>query len=174
MAMKKQTLQTIFIFAHFCLMMVFLGGAIFETFINYPNWFHDIPASLEHTSRFFQVRNPGHFFQTIFPLTILSGILFVLLGWRAKSARSFILLSLILLIVIEVLTIGYIYPRIGILLREGATAHATDFLRQTAQEFLRAHRVRLGFILLAETLSFLGFWKFIARERSPFRPPAPL
>lgn len=172
--MKKQTLRTIFIFAHFCLMLLFLGGVIFETFINYPNWFHELPASLEHTSRFFQVRHPGHFFQTVFPLALLAGILFVLLGWRARPARTFLLASLILLIVIEVLTIGYIYPRIGILLREGAATHSADSLRQTAQEFLRAHNIRLGFILLAETLSFIGFWQFIRRELSPFRPPAPL
>lgn len=34
MLMKKQTIQSIFIFAHFCLMMIFLGGVFIENFIS--------------------------------------------------------------------------------------------------------------------------------------------
>lgn len=162
--MKKQTIQSVFIFAHFGLMMMFLGGVIFETFINYPNWFYDIPASLENANRFLHVRNPGHFFQTIFPLIILTGIGFVIIGWKVKPSRTFILISLALLISIEVLTIGYIYPRIGIMLREGAAVHSVDFLKQTAQEFLRGNQVRVACIVIAELLSFIGLWKFIQHK----------
>jgi hypothetical protein len=142
-------------------MMVFLGGVLLETFVNYANWFHDIPASLETANSFFRVRNPGHFFQTVFPLTLLTGIGFVIIGWSIKSARLFILASLVLLIGIEVLTIGYIYPRIGILLREGTSVHSVEELRRTAQEFLTAHQFRLAGIFIAEALSLIGLWKFI-------------
>lgn len=164
--MKKQTIQSIFIFAHFCLLMMFLGGVFFETFISYPNWFHNIPASLEVVNNFFQVRNPGNFFQTILPLIILTGIGFVILGWKVKPARTFILVSLALLVCTEIVTIVYIYPRIGIMLREGTTVHSVDVLKQTAQEFLRANQVRIVFILIAEVLSFIGLWKFIQHRWS--------
>lgn len=159
--MNKQTVQSVFIFAHFCLMLIFLGGVLMENFISYPNWFHDIPASLENTNKFYQVTNPGQFFQTVFPLAILTGIGFVILGWNVKPARTFVLISLLLLICTEVLTVIFIYPLIGIMLREGTAAHSVDFLKQTAQEFVRANQLRIAFFMIAETLSFIGLWKFI-------------
>lgn len=159
--MSKQTIQSILIFAHFCLMMIFFGGVIFETFISYPNWFHNIPASLENTRNFLQVRNPGSFFQTVFPLSILTGIGFVIFAWKLKPARNFVLVSILLLICIEALTIIYIYPRIGVMIYEGTASHSVDFLKQTAQEFLMANNMRVVFISVAEVLSFLGLLNFI-------------
>jgi uncharacterized membrane protein len=161
MLMKKQTIQSVFIFAHFCLMMIFLGGVFMENFISYPNWFHNIPTSLENTNNFYQVINPGAFFQTVFPLTILTGIGFVILGWKVKPVRNFILMSLLLLICTEALTVIFIYPLIGIMLREGTAAHSVDFLKQTAHEFVRANQLRIAFFIIAEALSFTGLWKFI-------------
>jgi len=161
MLMKKQTIQSVLIFAHFCLMMIFLGGVFMENFISYPNWFHNIPTSLENTNNFYQVINPGAFFQTVFPLTILTGIGFVILGWKIKPARNLILISLLLLICTEVLTVIFIYPLIGIMLREGMAAHSVDFLKQTAHEFVRANQLRVAFFIIAEAFSFTGLWKFI-------------
>ena len=162
--MKKQTIQSVLIFAHFCLMMIFLGGVLMENFISYPNWFYSIPASLEQANNFYQVRNPGQFFQTVFPLAILTGIGFVIFGWNVKPARNFILMSLLLLICTEILTVIFIYPLIGIMLREGTTAHSIDFLKQTAQGFVRANQLRVALFIIGEALSFISLWKFIGSK----------
>jgi uncharacterized membrane protein len=88
----------------------------------------------------------------------------VILGWKVKPARNFILTSLLLLICTEVLTVIFIYPLIGIMLREGAAAHSVDFLKQTAHEFVRANQLRVAFFIIAEALSFTGLWKFIGHK----------
>lgn len=158
--MKKQAFQAILIFAHFCLMMMVFGGAVMETFINFPNWFHDIPASLDTVKNFLQARNPGQFFQTLYPLAILMGIAFVILGWRIKPARNFILAALILSVGVEFLTFVFIYPLLRIMLAEGTAVHSVEVLKQTAEQFTTLNYIRMFFILIAEMLSLIGLWKF--------------
>jgi hypothetical protein len=156
--------QKAFIVLHFSLMMMFFGGAILETFVNYPNWFRDVPASLEVTRNFLQVRNPGNFFQIIFPLTILSGIVFVILAWQRKAARNWILFSILLGVAIEALTIGLIYPKIGIMINEGAQAHSAEMLKQTAQEFVRLHWFRMIAMCVSIVASLNGFLSFFRQD----------
>jgi len=85
----------------------------------------------------------------------------VILGWKVKPARNFILVSLLLLIGTEILTVIFIYPLIGIMLHGGTAAHSVDFLKQTAHEFVRTNQLRLVFFIIGEALSFIGLWKFI-------------
>lgn len=158
--MKKQAFQVVLIFTHFCLMMMVFGGAVMETFINFPNWFHDIPASLDTVKSFLQARNPGQFFQTLYPLAILTGIAFVILGWRIKPARNFILAALILSVGVELLTFVFIYPLLRIMIAEGAAVHSVEALKQTAEQFTTLNYIRMFFFLIAEMLSLIGLWKF--------------
>ena len=158
--MKKQTFQTILIFTHFCLMMMVFGGAIMETFINFPNWFHNIPTSLDAAKNFLQARNPGQFFQTLYPLAILTGIAFVILGWKIKPARNFILAALVLSVGLEALTFAFIYPLLRIMIVDGTAVHSVEVLKQTAVRFMTLNYVRMFFFLIAELLSLIGLWKF--------------
>jgi uncharacterized membrane protein len=158
--MKKQTFQTILIFTHFCLMMIVFGGAIMETFINFPNWFHNIPTSLDAAKNFLQARNPGQFFQTLYPLAILTGIAFVILGWKIKSARNFILAAIVLSVGLEVVTFAFIYPLLRIMIVDGTALHSVEVLKQTAERFMTLNYVRMFFFLIAELLSLIGLWKF--------------
>jgi hypothetical protein len=158
--MKKRTVQAILILTHFSLMMIVFGGAIMDTFINFPNWFHNIPASLDAAKNFWQVTNPGQFFQTIYPLAILTGIAFVALGWRIKPARNFILGAIVLSVGIEVLTVAFIYPLLRIMIVDGTAVHSVDALKQTAQQFMTLNYLRLAFFFVAEMLSLIGLWKF--------------
>jgi len=38
------------------------------------------------------------------------------------------------------------------------------FVKQTAQEFLRANRIRVAVIFIAEMLSIMGIWKFFQHQ----------
>jgi uncharacterized membrane protein len=158
--MKKRTFQTILIFAHFSLMMIVFGGAIMETFINFPNWFHNIPTSLDAAKNFLQVRNSGQFFQTVFPLAILTGIAFVILGWKIKPARNFILAAVVLSVGVEIATVAFVYPLLRVMIVEGTAVHSVDALKQTAQQFTTLNFIRLVIFFVAEMLSLIGLWKF--------------
>lgn len=158
--MKKRPVQTVLIFAHFCLMMIFFGGAIMETFINFPNWFHNIPASLDAAKNFLQARKPGQFFQLVYPLAILTGIGFVILGWKIKPARNFILTALVLSVGVEVVTFVFIYPLLRIMIVDGSAVYSAEVLRQTARRFTTLNYVRMVFVFIAEMLSLIGLWRF--------------
>ena len=140
--------------------MIVFGGAIMETFINFPNWFHNIPASLDAAKNFLQARKPGQFFQIVYPLAILTGIGFVILGWKIKPARNFILAALVLSVGVEILTFVFIYPMLRIMIVDGSAVHSADVLKETAQQFTTLNYVRMVFIFIAEMLSLIGLWKF--------------
>jgi hypothetical protein len=161
----KRNLQTALLLMHFSLFMMLIGGAMMETFINFPNWFADIPASLTRVREFLAIRNPGMFFQTVAPLTLLTGLLFVLVGWRARAARNFVAASIVLLIGIELVTFNIVYPRLRILLGRGDQAglhHSTEQLTQVAHEFLTINGYRLAVTFFAAALSAAGLVKLLS------------
>lgn len=133
---------------HVCLLMMYMGGAVFETFVNFPNWFRDVPSSLEAARDYFVVRNPGHFFQTIFPLTILSLIALLAVAWRFKKQRNLLLAALALMAAVEAGTIALMYPKIDVLLREGTASHSVEELRETGQSFVQFNYVRMALVFV--------------------------
>lgn len=135
--------------AHLCLLLMLMGGAFFETFINFPNWFRDVPRSLEAASAFFVVRNPGHFFQSLVPLVLLSAVALVAMAWRHRRQRNLLLVSLALLILAEAGTLMRMYPLIAVLLREGAAQHSVESLRETGRLFLQLNYFRMAVLAVA-------------------------
>jgi hypothetical protein len=160
-----KTLQTYLFVAYFCLMMVVLGGTIFSVMVEYPNWFVDVPSSLEATRNFYRVLHPGYFFQTFAPLLLLTGIGFVIAGWRIAPARNLVLISVTIMIAIELLTFFYIYPRLWIMFGPDAASHTADVMRQTASEFTLADRIRTSMDLIASALSIAALFKFFEGRR---------
>jgi uncharacterized membrane protein len=155
-----KTLQTFLLTAHFVLMMIVLGGTIFSVIVEYPNWFADVPASLEVTRNFYKVFHPGYFFQTFGPLTLLSGLAFIVAGWQIKETRNLVLASVVAMIAIELLTFIYIYPRLDILFGPASAAHAVDVLRRASEEFTTADRIRTFMALIASALSIAALLRF--------------
>jgi hypothetical protein len=135
--------------AHLCLLMMVMGGAIFETFVNFPNWFRDVPGSLEAARAFFVVRNPGHFFQLLVPLAIITALVLVVAAWRYRFPRNLLLASLALMVLAEVGTLMRMYPLIRVLLQEGTSQHSVEQLRATGQLFLQLNSLRMAALVVA-------------------------
>lgn len=155
-----RTLQAATFVAFFCLMMIVLGGTIFSVMVEYPNWFANVPTSLEATREFYKVLHPGYFFQTTGPLTLLTGILAVATNWRNAQARNLVLVALGTMIAIEVLTFFYIYPRLGVLFGPDAANQTLDALQQAASQFTIADRIRTGMSVIASVVSIAALNRF--------------
>ena len=153
-------LQAALFVAYFCLTMIVLGGAIFAVMVEYPNWFANVPVSLETTRNFYKVLHPGYFFQMMGPLMLLTGIGFLIAGWRISSARNLVLISVGIMIAIELLTFLYIYPRLDVLFGPGAGSQSIEVLRQAASDFTFADRIRTGMDVLASSISIAALFKF--------------
>ena len=141
-------------------MMIILGGTIFAVMVEYPNWFANVPASLQTTRTFYKVLHPGYFFQVFGPLTLFSGLAFVALGWKINAARNLVLLAVALMIGIELLTFIYIYPRLNIMFGPDSAAQPVEVLRLTARQFTTADQIRTGLAFVATALSITALFKF--------------
>lgn len=155
-----KTLQTFLFTAYFCLTLIVLGGTIFSVLVEYPNWFADVPSSLEATRNFYKVYHPGYFFQIFGPLALLTGIGFVVAAWRVAGARTFVAISVGLFIAIELLTFLYIYPRLGIMFAPDVASQSVDALRLAAQQFTTADRVRTLLMFVASAFSIAALFRF--------------
>lgn len=115
---------------------IVMGGAALESSVYVPNWIHDMPASLEAARAFLVPRNPGHFFQFVTPVMILVSIAAIALAWRRSRVRNALIGGLVLLIFVEALTFVLVYPKIGVLLGEGAAQRPIAELEAAASSLL--------------------------------------
>ena len=96
-----------------------LGGSLYDSIVLAPNFRVGIPQSLEHLRQFMAVANPGSFFRFIAPLTQLSILISVILGWRRPAGRRWwLILALILIVAGDVITFTFHYPRNAILFHD--------------------------------------------------------
>jgi hypothetical protein len=148
-------------------MMTILGGTIFSVLVEYPNWFANIPSSLEATRNFYKVFHPGYFFQIFGPLAVLSGIAFVIAGWRIVGARRLVAASVAIFVGIELLTFFYIYPRLNILFVYDLGPQSIDALRLAARQFTIADNLRTGLCVIANALTITAVFKFFRHRYEP-------
>jgi hypothetical protein len=158
--MKKQRIAFAFVLTYLWVMMVLLGSIVLETFMVYPNIFHDAPRSLETTMEFMAVSSPGDFFPPLGFLGWLTGIGALVLAWPVRSARYWILGSLLMIFCEGLFSMAFFWPRNTIMFTEGTEVHSAAYLRQVAQEFQTLHWSRLAFNAAASASIFVGFLKF--------------
>jgi len=167
-----KTIQTVLFTAYLCLMLIILGGTIFSVLVEYPNWFANVPESLEATRNFYKVFHPGYFFQIFGPLSVLSGIGFVIAGWRIAGARKLVAVSVALFVAIELLTFVYIYPRLNILFLSDLGTQSVEALRLTARQFTVADNIRTVLCFIANAFTIVAVFRFFKYRYAPLKETA--
>jgi len=151
-------------------LMIFLGAITFETLILYPNIFRDAPASLDKAVEFMKI-GPADFFPPVGMAMLLTGAASVVLTWRNRSVRYWLLTSVLIILFGEFLfSAVFFWPRNTIMFIEGPAVHSADVLRRTAQEFEALHWVRLGLCLPASAFSFVGLLRCYRSSMSAQAP----
>jgi hypothetical protein len=158
--MKRQYITFPFVLAHAWVLMIFFGALVFDTLIVYPNTFHDVPRSLERAMAFATVRGPGDFFPPLGFASWITGIGSLILSWRIKPARYWVLASLVVIACEGLFSMAFFWPRNTIMFTEGTAIHSVAFLKQTAREFEVGHWIRFALGAAAAATSFTGFLKF--------------
>ena len=147
--------------AYLWVMMILLGAIVLETFMIYPNVFADPPASLELAMDFMSVSDPNDFFPFLGFLSWVLGAGALVLGWRVKAARWWLLFSLAMIVCEGVASMLYFWPRNEIMFVEGLEVHSAEYLKQVARACETWHwRSRMGFNALAAVTAFVGFLRF--------------
>ncbi len=158
---KKQQVAFASTMTYLWVTMILFGANVFETLIIYPNIFHDVPRSLDTAMTFMTVAGPGDFFPLVGMLATFTGTGSLVLSWRVKSARYWILGSVIVILIGEFLfSVAFFWPRNTIMFEEGTAVHSVAYLQQTAREFQMGHWLRLATTVASPALSFVGLLKF--------------
>ncbi|WP_227377736.1 DUF1772 domain-containing protein [Haladaptatus halobius] len=159
--MNREKLGFAFSLIYLWAVMILLGAIVFETFVVYPNIFHNVPDSFQTSMNFMVVSGPSDFFPPVGMLAVVTGIAAVLLNWRVESVRYWLVASVALLIVGEfLLSVFFFWPRNTIMFEEGVAVHSVVVLKQTAWEFQTGHWIRLGTNIATSALAFIGLSRF--------------
>ncbi|GAA4287626.1 hypothetical protein [Georgenia daeguensis] len=154
----RQKLAHAVTLAYAWVMMILLGAIVLETFMVYPNVFADPPESLELGMEFLAVTGPNDFFPPLGLATWVLGGAALVLTWRERQARWWILVSLVAILGEGLASIVYFWPRNEIMFVEGLAVHSPEYLVQVAREFETWHwRSRMGFNVVAAVGAFVGF-----------------
>jgi hypothetical protein len=139
-------------------LMLFLGAFTFEALIIYANVFRDVPNSFAATNAFMVSAGPADFFRPIGMTMMLTGLVCIVLSWRIKSARYWLLASFVIILLGEfAFSALYFWPRNTIMFVEGTAKHSVAYLQQTAQEFMNGSWFRFGLTVLSTIVAFVGF-----------------
>lgn len=142
------------------------GGSLYDSIVLAPNFRVGLPQSLEHLRQFMAVTNPGNFFRFIAPLTQLSILVSLVLGWKRPAGRRWWLIAALVSVVAgDVITFTFHYPRNAILF--GDPMHTPpDVLERAAREWAYGNYLR---ILLVGTALVCALKALLIDRRAAFK-----
>ena len=158
--MKLQRITFALLLIYLWVMVILLGSLVLETFMVYPNIFHNAPERFGIALQFMSVIGPAQYFRPFGMASVVLGVVAVLASWRIPSVRWWVVASLLMIVCEGVFSMLYFWPRNTILFVEGAAVHSVEALRQTSLEFQLWHWSRLAFNAASAVFIFIGFLRF--------------
>ena len=143
--------------AYLWVMMILLGALALQTFMIYPNIFHDPPASLAAAMAFMSEAAPSDFFPPLGFLSCVTGAAALALAWPNATARRWLLVSLGCIVADGLVSIVFFWPRNDVMFVEGLAVHSAEVLRQAANEFVTLHWLRLALNIASAVAAFAAF-----------------
>ena len=159
--MSRARFTTVVLIALVWASMMSFGGVAAETVMLYPNIFGDAPASLDRAREFLVAGGPSDYFPPLGASVVLTAIAAVVLTWRVRRLRWWVLVAAGVFVACEFLfSVLFFWPRNDIMFVDPPGTHTPEYLRQVAQEFVAGHWVRLagGAVTSALALATLLLW----------------
>jgi uncharacterized membrane protein len=154
-------LRLVFAAIALVLLAMLFGAASFQFVSDVPNWTG--LAALEHYRAVHQATNPGTFFKMIVPATLLSLLVALVCNWRPVPVTRWRLAgALALLVLIDVITFRFHYPRNEILFVAPLTQPPAYYDR-VVTEWVIGNYVRVALILTTVVLMIASMIR-IARD----------
>jgi len=122
-----------------------LGGLIYEMIVIVPLWSANLPQSvIEWNSRPNFVMNPTKFYLPTVITLILSSSLGMILSWKSRNQRLWLILSTVCAIAAFVFTLIYFFPKNDVLFRNQNTGLSGEAIAEIAYAWIRGNWIRVG------------------------------
>jgi Domain of unknown function (DUF1772) len=124
-----------------------LGAALYDAVVLAPN-LRGGPTGLEHGRLFMTAATPANLFRRLAPATQILVLLSVAANWPNSQARWTLVVALGVLILSDVITLKYHYPR-NRLLFTAPLNESPQRLAVAAKQWATANLVRIALVLIA-------------------------
>lgn len=126
-----------------------LGGLIYEMVVIIPLWSANLPQSvLEWNSRPDFIVNPTRFYLPTVITLILSSLLVMVLNWKSRNQRIWLILSTVCVITAFVFTLLYFFPKNDVLFRNQVSGLSGDEITAIANAWIRANYLRVVMMIV--------------------------
>jgi uncharacterized membrane protein len=125
-----------------------LGATLYESVVVAPNYERDVPTSIAIARQFLVRTTPAHYFRILSPLTQVLLLAGLVASWRIPGARWGLGGALGLLVLLDLITFSFHYPRLAIMFRAPLPKDPAP-LRRAAREWTLGNHVRLVLLVLA-------------------------
>ena len=126
-----------------------LGASAYESIVMAPNYAGRVPESLEHARGFFVASNPGMFFRVFAPATQVVLLLALVLNWQVKHVRWWLLGALVALVMTDVITFTFHYPRNALMFERPFDQVSVAQLQEAARQWGLGNYVRVALLAVA-------------------------
>jgi hypothetical protein len=123
------------------------GASLYDAFVLAPN-LRGGPAGLEHGRLFMTAATPANLFRILAPVTQVLVALSVVFNWSNGQARWSLIGALTALILTDVITFTYHYPRNRQMFTAPLTVPAEQ-LERAARQWASANWIRVALVLAA-------------------------
>ena len=162
----KSKIQTIVLYLAIIINSGVLFVNIYNSIVDAPNWGGNIPASMEIARNYFAEKSPQDFFQIFGIIIHILGINCVIRFWKTdKQIRLFNISALALILIIDLLTFTYFFPRNDIMFTLNGTTDIQT-LTNAWREWEIMNWVRTFITLGIVILYSLSLYKFMKNVKT--------
>lgn len=144
-----------------------LGAALYDAVVLAPN-LRGGPAGLEHGRLFMSAATPANLFRILSPASQILALLAVVTNWSSPQRRWPLVGALLALVVSDVITFTYHYPRNRLMFTAPLTIEP-NVLALAARQWAAANLARVVLVLSAWLGTLLALLRLVA-ERQPGSP----
>jgi small-conductance mechanosensitive channel len=125
-----------------------LGATAYESVVMAPNYERDIPSSIELARQFLKRTTPAHYFRILSPVTLALLLAALATSWHVSASRPGLIAALAGLVVADVITFAFHYPRLAVMFR-APLPDDSGKLRKAAREWAVGNVVRAVLLVVA-------------------------
>lgn len=159
-------MQKVVVFLFITLTAGLLLTNMYTSIVDAPAWHSNIPDSLQATRDHYVVTNPGTFFRIFSPVNQFVAFITLILFWHtSKKARLWFALALVFVVLADVFTFAYFYPRNDILFVQPLTD--LDKVRDASSEWISMNWIRSLVVATGLVFAFMGLTEVYKKEYMP-------